>query len=183
MAHIRGGGRTRDLAISLAVLIIPILVIVWVFTRTPDAPTVSVIDWQPVAAQAKGEAAFPIVGPRAVPESWRATRARWTPVGQTGIDGQPVAGDTWQLGFLDDTETYLALDQSNAPAKPFIARVTRQGGTDGTSRIGDETWVRYVSDDERTRSLVLVGKGSTLIVSGDLSYERLDSFAQTVSPI
>lgn len=181
MARSRRGGRLVDLLISLAVLLIPIGLIVWFFTSNPEEPEVQSVNWASVAEQAAKEAPFDVLVPSAVPVDWRATRARWTPVGEPGLDGTPVAGDLWQLGFVDARPMYIGLDQSNAPPAPFISDVTREGTAQGTSVVGKVTWTRYESSDERTRALVLRGDDMTAIVSGDLSYEELESFAATLS--
>lgn len=169
--------------LSLAVLIIPIVLITWIFTRTPDAPPAEQIDWRPVAAQAAEEAPFAVVAPRAVPETWVAQRVRWTPVGQPGLNGEPAPGDTWQLGFVDDRPMYFGLDQSNAPAGPFIAGATRDGRVTGESSVSGRTWQRYSSSDDRTHALVLTEPDSTIIVSGDVDFGELESFAATLSPV
>jgi hypothetical protein len=180
VARSRGGGRLRDLFISLAVLLIPVVLIACFFTRNTDGPSVETIDWRSVAERAADDAPFAVLVPKAVPESWRATRARWTQAGSPGLDGQPVAGDTWQLGFVDDRPMYIGLDQSNAPAAAFIGSVTRNGSAAGTSVVGSQRWTRYQSADGRTRALVLTSDKSTAIVSGDLAYPELESFAQTL---
>lgn len=180
VARSRGGGRLRDLFISLAVLLIPVVLIAWFFTRNTDGPTVETVEWRPVAEAAATAAPFTVLVPRAVPESWRATRARWTLAGHAGLDGQPATGDTWQLGFVDDRPMYIGLDQSNAPAAAFISSVTRNGSATGTSAVRSQTWTRYQSADGRTRALVLTSGTSTAIVSGDLAYQELESFAQTL---
>jgi hypothetical protein len=41
--------------------------------------------------------------------------------------------------------------------------------------------VRYVSADERTRSLVLTTPAVTTVVVGDSGYEALEAFAGTLS--
>jgi len=85
------------------------------------------------------------------------------------------------LGWLGPQEVFFAVEQSNAPALPFVQRVTRQGVTDGASRVGQATWQRYRSPDERTRALVLPGDRVTTIVVADSSYEALEAFASTLA--
>jgi hypothetical protein len=52
---------------------------------------------------------------------------------------------------------------------------------DGRSSVGDQSWIRYVSPDERTRSLVQTTPEVTTIVVGDTTYEALEAFAGTLS--
>jgi len=63
----------------------------------------------------------------------------------------------------------------------FVDDVTRQGYADGQSAVGGQTWVRYISPDERTRSLVLTSPKVTTIVVGDTTYEALEAFAGTLT--
>lgn len=178
----RGGGRVIDMVISLAVLLVPVLIIMAIFTVPPDKPVAEAVDWQPVVEQARAGAKFEVMAPRALPDDWIATRARWAPAGQAGVDGRPVPADTLQLGFIDPQPLYFGLDQSSAPAAPFIAKVTRSGRFDGQSVVGGRTWHRYVSEDGRTRALVLSDAASTVVLTADGSYEALEAFAGTLGP-
>lgn len=178
----RGGGRVIDIVLSMLVLLVPVLVIMAVFTITPDKPPIEEVAWRPVAAEAKAGAEFDVFVPRSLPDGWVATRARWAPAGQPGVDGLPVAGDTLQLGFLDPQPLYFGLDQSSAPARPVIAKVTRAGRADGKSDVMGTEWDRYLSEDGRTRALVRAVGESTLILTADGSYEALEAFAGTLVP-
>ena len=67
--------RPRDMVISLGVLLVPILLISWWFTRTPANPPVQTIDWQSVLAQSRTIAPYPLLGPVGLPDTWVATKA------------------------------------------------------------------------------------------------------------
>jgi hypothetical protein len=58
---------------------------------------------------------------------------------------------------------------------------SREGTPDGSSVVAGQTWQRLVSPDGRTRSLVLHGPSATVVVSADLPYEALESYASTLS--
>ncbi len=62
-----------------------------------------------------------------------------------------------------------------------IEASTRSGVVDGRSAVADQSWIRYVSPDERTRSLVRTTPEVTTIVVGDTTYEALEAFAGTLS--
>lgn len=168
--------------VAMVVIFIPVIVITRLFTVDPE-PAVNVVDYRPLAEVAAAEASFPVLAPENLPEGWVATRARWIPAGQRGVGGDPVPADTWQLGFLSPQQTYLALDQ-RAPAAPaFVEEVTRRGKPDGSSDAAGRAWVRHVSEDGRTRSLVNAEDGVTTIVSGDLPFEALEAFASTLAAV
>lgn len=167
------------MVISLAVLIVPILLIGAWFSRIPE-PTINRVDWQPLVAQARKEARFRVLAPTNLPDTWIATRARWTRAGQPGIDDQPVPSDTLALGFLNPEKIYIALDQRAKPARGYVTQVTRAGRPEGEQAIGNLTWQRLISADGRTRSLLLATPDVTAIVSGDTSYAGLAAFVTTL---
>lgn len=172
------------MVVAMVVLLLPVVGITAWFTRYPAEPVVQAVDYLPVAEQAAREGAFAPLVPKNLPEGWVCTRASWTPAGRPGTDGVPVAGDTWQLGFLSPGEMYVGVSQrgGDAPPEPFVFERTREGSPDGTSVVDGGTWTRYVSEDGRTRSLVTTDDVVT-VVSGDLPYEALDAFAATLVPV
>ena len=169
----------RHMVMAMAVLVVPVLVISWWFTRIPEPP-ITAVDWQGAASQARAAAVFPVWTPRNLPDSWIAVRARWTPKGEPGIDGRPVVGNTWQLGFLGPDRRYLGVDQRDQAREQLVDKVTRQSSADGSSSVLQREWQRRVSRDGRTRSLVLEDDGSVVVVSGDVPYAQLEAFAATL---
>lgn len=178
MARSPRNATVLHMIVAMVVLMVPILAITAFFTRTPEPP-VQAVAYEPAARQAAAQAAYPVLVPASLPEGWTPTRARWTPAGQPGLGGDPVPGDTWQLGFLSPQQTYVALDQRDRAPGPFVAATTREGRPDGEVAVSGAPWTRYVSADGRTRALVRQGEAVT-IVSGDLPYEALAAFASTL---
>ena len=166
---------------SLAVILVPVVLITWFFARSPDEPSVQVVDYVPALTLARQQAPFAVLAPAAVPAGWRSTKASWLRTGQPGLNGDPSPRNQWQLGFLNADDVYLELDQGDARAQDFIADRTQQGLPDGQSRVGDQTWERRISPDEQTRSLVQTTPSLTTIVTGDLPYDQLESFTATLT--
>jgi hypothetical protein len=166
--------------IAVVVLLIPMVLIYWWFSRVPEAQPTA-IDWQPVVAQARAEAPYAVEVPRQIPSSWTVVRARWTPLGRPGLDQKPAIGNTFQLGFLTDQRMYIGLDQRDTDGPGLIRDASRDGAAEGESVIDDVPWQRYVSRDGRTRALARTGGGSTVVISGDLPYESLEAFAGTLA--
>lgn len=160
---------------SLAVLLIPVLVITVLFTRDPEKqPGAEPVDWGPVHAQAVDQAEFPVLAPQNLPAEWTPVRVNWDP-GERGRDQR------WLIGWLSPQQIYFAVEQSNAATQPFVEDVTREGVTDGSSTVAGTTWQRYRSSDERTRALVRVDDQVTTVVVADSSYEALEAFAGTLA--
>ena len=168
----------RDMVIALLVLLLPILVISWFFTRVPEPP-IQAADLGPVLARAEAESPYPVALPAGLPDGWVCVRARWTPKGEQLLNGDPAPGNSWQLGYLTPAQMYLGIDQRDAAIPDLIAATTRAGVADGTSELPGASWQRYLSKDGRTRSLVSSTSGVTTVVSGDVPYAKLEAFVQT----
>lgn len=164
--------------VALGVLLLPILMISWWFTRVPE-PAPTRVDWAPIATAASASP-YRIAVPQALPDTWTCVRARWTAKGDPGIDGKPVPGNTWQLGLLTPDRRYLGLDQRDERPEELLAEVTRDGRADGDSVVAGARWQRWISPDARTRTLAITGDGSTLVLSGDVPYAELEAFAATL---
>lgn len=158
--------------ISLAVILVPCLLIYYYFARIPAEPEVPAADWKPVVAQARSQAPFTVLAPTNLPDSWKPIRARY-------------GSDELQLGFLSPDKVYFEEKQRLGSGQTqFVNDVTRAGHADGTSRLGTRTWTRMVSKDDRTRCLVNVveqGRPATTVVCADLPYDAVEAFASTLA--
>lgn len=165
---------------SLAVILVPLLIITFFFTRNLREHPVTVVDYQPILTQARAEAPYPVLAPVGLPADWRCTRATWVKVGEADLNQEPSPRNAWTLGFLDPTDTYIGLYQGDAQIDDMVDSATREGRADGASTIDSQAWERRISSDGRTRSLVLVAPKVTTVVAGDVEYEALDAYASTL---
>lgn len=165
---------------SLAVILVPLLVITVIFTRNIGDHPVVPVDYGPVLAQARAQAPFPVLAPVNLPSDWRPTTVSWTKLGAPDPAGNPAVRNTWKLGFLAPDSIYIAIAQGDLQTRDFIDATTRSGVPDGTSTVAGTRWERRVSQDGRTRSLLLSTPKVTSIVVGDTGYEALDAFAGTL---
>ena len=179
MAARRPSPSALQIVVAVAVLLLPVVLIYQFFSRVPE-PEARAVEWQPVVAQARAESPFPVAVPADLPPDWTVVRARWTPLGKPGIDQQPAVGNTFQFGVVTPGQMYIGLDQRDTDPRGLIKQATREGKPDGESVLGGVTWQRYLSSDDRTRSLVRGDTKSTLVISGDLPYEALEAFAGTL---
>ena len=173
--------RPRDMVISLGVLLVPILLISWWFTRTPADAPVQTVDWQYVLSQAQTVAPYPLLGPVGLPGTWVATKAQWSKTGEPAVNQGAAPGNTWQLGMLSPDQVYVSLTQRDAAGQALIDQISRTGRADGTSSVNGTTWSRWVSADDRTRTLSRLDGSVTTVVSADLSYAGLEAFASTLT--
>jgi hypothetical protein len=170
-----------DMIRSLAVILIPLVILTVLFTDVPKDHPVTEVDWRTVLATARREAPFPVLAPTNLPEGWRATEAEWAKVGNPLQSGQPSVRNLWQLGFLTPDDVFIGLDQGDLLADDLVAEQSRAGTADGQSMVDGEVWQRLVSPDGRTRSLVRRDPKVTSIVSGDLPYPALEAYTATLS--
>jgi Protein of unknown function (DUF4245) len=166
---------------SLALIVIPLMVIAIIFTNVPDDHPVKEVDWKPVLATARQQAPYEVLAPTNLPQGWRATRVNWVPLGGPYLNGEASPRNLWQIGFLTPQDVYIDLNQGDMRTQDMVDQQSREGTPDGDSVIAGQTWQRLVSPDGRTRSLVRHGPVATAIVSGDLPYEALEAYASTLS--
>jgi Protein of unknown function (DUF4245) len=169
-----------DMIRSLAVIIIPLLLITFFFTRNLDDHPVTVVDWRPTLAQARAEAPYPVLAPVNLPSTWRPTQVSWVKVGEASYNDAPSPRNAWTLGFLDPSDTYISIYQGDRATQAMVNSATRNGLPDGSSTVIGKTWERMVSPDQRTRSLVLVEPEVTTVVAGDVGYSALEAYVGTL---
>jgi hypothetical protein len=181
VARARSQTTAGDLIRSLALILIPLVVITLLFTRLPRDHPVKVVDWRPVLATAREQSPYPVLAPINLPSEWRATNVAWVKAGEPYVGGQRSVRNFWQLGFLSPDEVYIAVVQGDLRADDMVTEQTRAGVADGQSNVRGEIWQRRVSPDDRTRSLVRVEPTVTTVVVGDTSYTGLEAFAATLA--
>lgn len=169
------------MALSLAAILVPILLISWFFTRTPSSPPITTVDWAPTLATARSESPYPVLAPANLPETWVPRKVVWARPGQPGPDGRPAVGNTWQLGMLSPDQVYLSVTQRDSAPAALVADLSRNGAPDGTVRVSDSSWERYVSPDGRTRAIARISGPVATVVAGDTTYEGLAAFASTLT--
>lgn len=164
------------MAISLAVLLIPILAITWFFTETPD-PEVEEVDVFPVLEIAQAESPYPVLYPEGLGENWIPTRVAWAADGEPWITDEPAVGNSWQLGYLSPNDIYVAVQQRDRAQSAFVTSITRDGKQGDEVEISGRAWEQWTSSDRRTRSLVWRDGEMVAVVTGDTDFEALEEFA------
>ncbi len=159
----------RDLVLSLAVVglfVAFLFVVVW----RPSPDPVRTVDPAPVLLSAREQAGYPVYAPTGLTGNWRATSARFEADGDATV---------WFLGYVTPDDQYIAVAQTDGDAQNFIEEQTLDGSPDGEMTVDGQVWQRYTTTDQR--SLVRSADGSTVVVTGSVSYEQLADFAGRLS--
>ncbi len=155
--------------ISLAVIGLVVGFIYMFIPHDDSQPPVKRVDYRIELLTARRAAAYPVAAPEGLPSAWKATSVRF----------QGAESDRWHLGFHDPDGEYVAIEQSTQKPARFIDEAS-QGATEtkGTEQIGGRTWQRY--EGEKYDALVLKDEGSTTVVTGTASFERLTAMAKAL---
>ena len=152
-----GRGTGLDLAISLGVLVIPLLLLVWFFQpRSTDST--QPVDAAGVYQTAIDKKAFHVRQPQGLGD-WKPTVAVYS----------PATGDrfTVRVSYAVPGGGYLQLVQSNAPADSLIASIIDRGESLGAEQIAGGSWTHYTARDGAENAFVLLEKDMTVVVVGD----------------
>lgn len=171
------------MVISMAVLVVPLLLIVGFFTQPADrAENIQPVDVPGNLARAKDESPYPLLYADSLPEGWTPVRVGWAKQGDTWLDHEPATSNWWLVGYLSPAEIYFGVQQRDGVVPGFVERVTREGTTmGGAVTIGDRDWTRYESEDGRTRSLVSDAGGVVSIVTADTDFATLEEFTASLA--
>lgn len=175
----------RDMFLSLAVILVPVLLLTWLFTNNlPDYP-VQAVDPAPMLTQARAQSPYPIYVPKNLPYGdggWTVTQASWVAKGQATRTGEGASfTDEWLWGALDPSRIYYAVNESDGDPNKLIQRVSRDGQRDGVSVVNGQEWQRWVSPDGRTRVLARQDKTYTITVTADATYAGVEALTSTLS--
>ncbi|MCQ8193969.1 DUF4245 domain-containing protein [Streptomyces rugosispiralis] len=174
----RGKETVRDMVLSLAAIGV-VAAAIYLFGIPHDEGSkgagVKTVNYRVELATARRAAPYPVAAPDpgSLPEGWRATSVTYRAAAAED-------GALWHLGFLDQHEEYIAVEQSDGKPVPFVEEVTQQAReTKRTQRIGGKDWVRYEGD--KYDALVRKEPGVTTVVTGTASYGQLTRMAEALT--
>ncbi|WP_229891427.1 DUF4245 domain-containing protein [Streptomyces mashuensis] len=169
MAGRNGKSQTiRNMLLSMAV-VVPVAGISYLFIPHDESgDPVRTVSYGVELETARRAAPYAVAAPEGLGDGWRATSVRYRAQGDEG--------SAWHLGFLDPQRQYVAVEQSDGPARAFVDSVSRRAERTGrTQKVGDAVWQRYEGD--KYNALVREEKGVTTVVTGTAPYERLAEMA------
>jgi hypothetical protein len=165
----RGQERSpKDMAMSLAVLLIPIALLLTFYRLVLDGDKPVTVDPAPTVQEAQQAGVFPVLVPQGLGDDWYASSATFR---------RADNGATLRLGYVDPDKDPIQLVQSNVPSATLLpVELSKDAKPVGTFRADTGVWRLY---DARPgeRALVLTDQSRTVIVVGKTDDENLEALA------
>ncbi len=169
--RVRRGRTSRDMALSLLVLLLPIFVLLTVY-RCLGGESPTVVDTSSAYDNARAAGLFPVTAPSSLPEGWHPVRSAF----QRGD-----AGAVLRAGFRTPSGGTAQLIESNVNADALVrGELGEDVRIEDTVSLVGRDWQRYVTADGE-RALVLRQPDRTVIVVGQAPIEELAVLATAVS--
>ncbi|MGW4941412.1 DUF4245 domain-containing protein [Actinoplanes sp. NPDC004185] len=168
----RGGRSPRDMALSLAVLLVPIVLLLLFYRVVLDGDKpVSIENAESTIQQARSAAVFPVAVPQGLGDDWHTVSATFK---------RDTDGATLRLGYVDPDDDPLLLVESSVPTEKLLP-VELGANPKGVSTYSDgaRTWQRYEAR-KGENALLLLEKGRTIIVVGQAESKSLERFASSL---
>ncbi|MEO3922862.1 DUF4245 domain-containing protein [Micromonosporaceae bacterium B7E4] len=163
-AAIRSQRSTKDMVISLLVLLVPIALVIGFGRVVLNADQPVVVDPTPAFQEARAANAFPVGEPTGLADGWRTVLAEFR---------REAGGATLRIGYIGPDGGGVQLVQSSLPADGLLrAELTREGRPQGTVEVAGRNWQRYTARPDES-ALVLLEPGRTVLVVGRASEGEL----------
>jgi hypothetical protein len=160
------------MALSLAVLLIPIALLL-VFYRVAlggDSPLT--VDPGPVLQEAQQAALFPVAVPGGLGKDWSVASATFR---------RQTDGATLRLGYVDPDKDPIQLIESNvAPEKLLPAELGASAKPSGMFRSTGRAWRLYTGRPGE-QALVLTEPARTIVLVGRTDAKNLETLASALS--
>jgi hypothetical protein len=167
----RAERRPRDMMISLAVLLVPILLAFGIYRVFFDGHDPIRVDPAAAIDDAQHAGAFPVLVPTGLDQDWTTVSATF----QT-IDG----GKVLRFGMVSPDGEGAQVVQTDVPPTDIIpAELTRDARTQGNTEIAGVAWQIY-STRPGEHAFVKVDTDSTVIVVGGASEADLTDLAASL---
>lgn len=168
----RGARSPRDMALSMAVLLVPIFVLLVVYRVffAGDAPIA--VDAGETYATAQHGAHFTVQVPRDLPPGWTPIAAKF----ETVTDGSVL-----RVSYVPPARTGLQLVESDRPVNSLLPDELGSDAQPGNLiDIGGLQWRTYPVAKGGGRALVLAADGYTTMISGTASDADMRTFAASL---
>jgi hypothetical protein len=165
----RAERRPRDMALSLGILIVPIVLVMLFWNVVLDGSEPGDFDAGPAIESARRAELFDISEPRDLGDDWHVQSATFK------RDGSETTA-TLRVGYAAPSSEPLQLIESNVATATLIpAELGADPQATGTHEAGGRRWQQYSARDGET-ALVVLEEKRTLIVIGQAGPDELKEF-------
>lgn len=166
----------RDMAISLAVIAVPIAVVLAIEPSKSGNP-VHVVDaasFQATLGAARAAEPFTVVAPSGLPATWKLTSVNYNPAGSGPAD--------WHMGYLTPSGAYAVLEQTSEPFAGYLSDQHSDASADVAVQIAGATpnvWQHYTGTTPGGLRTLLYAQNAkfTVIVAGSAPLAELEQLA------
>ncbi|MFV2017149.1 DUF4245 domain-containing protein [Micromonospora sp. LOL_023] len=163
----------KDMVLSLAVLLVPILLVFGVYQVFLGGNDPVEIDPGPAYEQARAAGELPVSEPVGLGPGWTAVRAVYRPAGPDG--------PTLRVGYVTPDGGTLQVVQSARPAPQLlVAELTSTAQPQGSVEVGATTWQWYAARPGE-RALVWLAPQRSVLVVGSAPEAELTAMAAALS--
>ena len=161
----REGRSPRDMALSLAVLLVPIALLLVFYRVVLDGDKPAVVDPAAVFQEAGKE--FPVLVPGPLGDDWHVISANLRR--QDGV--------TLRVGYVDPDDEPIQLVQSTVAGDTLVRQeVGKDGRRTGAYRTAERTWFVYTGRPGES-ALVVAEPNRTLLIIGKTEQRNLEHLA------
>jgi hypothetical protein len=168
----RGERSPRDMALSLAVLLIPIALLLIFYRVVLGGDSPINVDTGPVLQEARAAAVFPVAEPTGLDEHWHVASATFR---------RQADGATLRLGYVDPSSDPIQLVESNvAPEKLLPAELGDAAKPTNIFRTAAGVWRHYTARPGE-QAMVLTEPNRTIVLVGTAEAKNFEILATALS--
>lgn len=176
MARKRGRENARDMVYSMGAVLVAVLIILGITYRSHQQVSQSV-DFNSALKSAISQSSWPILVPSQIPSDYQVTSARFEPESY-GSAGQM----RWYIGYRTGENQYVSLWQSDGPTQAIVAAASNNGECLQRVTFTGNEWTSCFQRKPLTRALYRTENDQTIVVSGTLRQNELETFASRLKP-
>ncbi|MEV6345800.1 DUF4245 family protein [Actinoplanes sp. NPDC051851] len=162
--------RPRDMALSLAVLMVPIVLMLAFYRVVLGGDEPMTVD--PASSIDLASKEFSVLKPAGLGEDWRVTAANFK---------REDTGATLRIGYVDPDDAPVQLVESTTPAGTLVpAEMGADGERTGAYRTDARTWTIYTGRPGET-ALISTEGARTVLILGKTDQSYLETLASSLS--
>lgn len=171
----------RDMIFSMALIVLPILAVIWLMPgtapSTPVAP-VTTSEYQAMLSSARGNLPFTALSPTGLPATWQLTSDEYQPEGATAAD--------WHLGYITPSGKYAVFEQTSESIGEFLSGESSDATQTGSVQMAGASWQEYTGTSPSALKTLLFrqdaskGVSSLEVVAGSAPMTELQALADSL---